>query len=222
MDCGVPAGVASLAVAGCVTVGVASPAVAGVASLADAGVASLAVAGGVTVGVASPAVAGVASLADAGVASLAVAGGVTVGVASPAVAGVASLAYAGVVYLADAWVASLAVAGVTSLAASAEVVPSADIAGNVAVGVTFLADPVGVVTEEMTVRDGFGALDGSVCDCGHCYDGILDYRNGEDPGDLGGCPGGTFLVDQVSVITGEMTFRERCGVLGGSVYECDE
>ena len=28
------------------------------------------------------------------------------------------------------------------------------------------------------------------------------------------------MADPVSVITGEMTFRERCGVLGGSVYEC--
>ena len=58
-------------------------------SLADAGVASLAdLAGGVTIGVASPAVAAVASLADAGVASLVdLAGGVTIRVASPAVAG---------------------------------------------------------------------------------------------------------------------------------------
>ena len=61
-------------------------------------------------------------------------------------------------------------------------VPSADVAGDVAIAVTFLANPVGVITEEMTVRDGRGTLDGSVCDCGDCCNGSLDYRNGEDPG----------------------------------------
>ena len=96
-------------------------------------------------------------------------------VTSLVVAGVASLAVAGVASLVDAGVVSLAVAGVVSLAHFAEVVPSA-------VGVTYLADPVGVVTEEMTVRDGRGALDGSVCDCGDCCDGSMDYGNGEDPG----------------------------------------
>ena len=84
----------------------------------------------------------------------------------------------------------------------------------------FLADPVGVITEEMTVRDRRGALNGSVCDCGDFCDGSLGYRNDEDLGDWGGCPGGSFLVDPVGVITGEMTFREGYGVLGGSVYEC--
>ena len=124
-----------------------------------------------------------ASLTDAGVASLAdLAEGVTVAVTSPAVAGVASLV--------DARVASLAVARVASLAEFAEVVPSADVAGNVAVSVTFLSDQVGVATEEMTVCDGRGALDGSVCCCGDCCDGCLDYRNDDDTGDLGGCPGG--------------------------------
>ena len=34
---------------------------------------------------------------------------------------------------------------------------------------TFLADPVGVVTEVMTVCDGRGDLNGSVCDCGDCF-----------------------------------------------------
>ena len=126
-----------------------------VTSLANAGMASSAVlAGGVTVGVILLAIAGVAYLADAWVASLAeLDGGVTVGVASPAVAGVASLANAGVASLADAGVASLAIAGVASLAVAgvasladfAEVASSADIAGSVTVGVTFLADPVGIV-----------------------------------------------------------------------------
>ena len=126
-----------------------------VTSLANTGVASSAVlAGGVTVGVIFLAIAGVAYLADAWVASLAdLDGGVTVGVASPAVAGVASLANAGVASLADAGVASLAIAGVASLAVAgvasladfAEVASSADIAGSVTVGVTFLADPVGIV-----------------------------------------------------------------------------
>ena len=111
-----------------------------VASLVD-------LAGGVTVGVACPAVAGVESLANAGVASLAdLVEGVTVGGAPPAVAGVASLADAGVASLADAGVAYLAVAGVASLTDSTEVVSSADIAGSVAVGVTFFANPFGVVT----------------------------------------------------------------------------
>ena len=213
------AGVASMADAGVASLadaGVASLAVAGVAFLAVAGVVSLAdLAGGVTVGVASPAVAGVVSLADAGVASLAdLADCVTFGVTPPAVAGVASLADAGVVYL--------TVAGVASLADSAKVVSSADIAGSVAVGVTFFAHPVGVFTEEMTVRDKRGTMDGSVYDCGDCRDGSLGYRHDEDPCYWGGFPCGTLLADPVGVITGEMTFRERCGVLDGSVYECDD
>ena len=51
--------------------------------------------------------------------------------------------------LADAEVTSLADAGVASLANSAEVVSSADMAGSDAVGVTLLANPVGVVTEDV-------------------------------------------------------------------------
>ena len=70
-----------------------------------------------------------------------------------------------------------------------------------------------------TFRDRRGALDGSVCDC---CGGSLGSWNYEDHGDWGGCPGGTLLADPVGVITGEMTFRERCAVLGGSVYECDD
>ena len=41
-------------------------------------------------------------------------------------------------------------------------VSSADIAGSVVVSLTILADQVGVVTEEMTVWDRRGALDGSI------------------------------------------------------------
>ena len=82
---------------------------------------------------APPAVAGVESLADAGV---------------------ASMADAGVASLADAGVASLADAGVASLADSAEVVSSADFGESVAVGVTFVADQVGVVTKEITAGMG--------------------------------------------------------------------
>ena len=147
---------------------VASLAVSGVASLAVTGAASLAnLAGGVTIGAASLAVAGVASLADAGAASL-------------AVSGVASLAVAGV--------APPAVAGVASLANFAEVVPSGDIAGSVAVGVTLVADPVSVITEEMTFWDGHGAMDCSVCDCVGCCDGNLGSRS--VPGRCwGGVPG---------------------------------
>ena len=64
-----------------------------------------------------------------------------------------------------------------SLANFAEVVSSADIAGNNVVGATFLADPVSVVVDEMTFPDGCGALDGSVCDCGDCCDGSPGYWN---------------------------------------------
>ena len=77
---------------------------------------------------------------------------------------------------------------------------------------------VGVI--EITLRDRRGALDGPVCDCGGCCDGRLGSWNDEDQDDWGGCPSGTFLADPVGVITGEMTFRERCGVLGGLV--CDD
>ena len=61
-----------------------------------------------------------------------------------------------------------------------------------------------MVTKEMTVRDGRGALDVSVCHCGDA------------------CPGGTLLANPVGVITGEMTFREECGVLGCSIYKYDD
>ena len=92
---------------------------------------------------------------DSAVGFVGLAGGVTVGVTSPTdltkdvTIKVTALADAGVASPAVAGVASLAVAGVASLADSAEVVSSAGVAGNVAVGVTFLGDPVGVVTEEM-------------------------------------------------------------------------
>ena len=74
----------------------------------------------------------------------------------------------------------------------------------------------------MTLQDTCGAPDGSVCDCGDCCEGSLGYWNDDDPVGLGGCPGGTLLTDPVCVITNEMTFQERCGVLGGSVYDCDD
>ena len=45
---------------------------------------------------------------------------------------------------------------------------SADLAGNVTVSVTFLANPVGVVADGMTFRDKCSALDGSACDCDDC------------------------------------------------------
>ena len=60
----------------------------------------------------------------------------------------------------------------------------------------------------MTVWNRCGALDGSVCDCGDCCNGSLGYRNDEDPGDRGDCPGGKFLP--------KMTFWEGCGVFGSS------
>ena len=46
---------------------------------------------------------------------------------------------------------------------------------------TFLVDPVGVVTDGMTFRDRCGALDGSVCDCGDWCDGSPGYWNDDDP-----------------------------------------
>ena len=183
--------------AGGVTIGMTSPAdlaggvTVGVTSLADAGLASPAdLAGGVTVGVAYLTVAGVASLADAGVASLVdLAGGVTIGVtslvgarvasladagvASLTDAGVASLTDAGVASLADAGVASLAVAGVASLADVAEV--ASLVSGNVTGSVTFLPDPVSMVTNGMTFWDRCSALDGSVSDYDDYCDDSPDY-----------------------------------------------
>ena len=81
-----------------------------------------------------------ASLADAGVASL-------------TDARVTSLADAGVASLADAGVASLAIAGVASLADVAEVASLVDLSGNVTGSVTFLPDPVSMVTNGMTFWD---------------------------------------------------------------------
>ena len=166
--------VASPAVlAGDIAVGVASPAISGAASLAD-------LAGDVAVGVASPVVVGAASLAN-------FAGGVTVGVASltidgvgsPAVAGMASLAdiawgvTVGAASLADAGVASLADAGVASLA-DAGVASLADLAGSVAGGVTDLAEPVCVGTDEMTLPQDCGVQGCSVF-------GDSVYCDGEEP-----------------------------------------
>ena len=96
-------------------------------------------AGGVTSGVTSPA--DLAGGVTVGV-TADLAGGVTVGVTSLADAGVASLVDAGVACLTDAGVASLTVAGVGFLSDFAEVASSADLAGNVTVSVTFLANPV--------------------------------------------------------------------------------
>ena len=89
--------------------------------------------------------------------------------ASLANAGVASLADAGVASLSDAGVAPLAVAGVTSLA---------DLVSSVAGGVTDLAEPVCVGSEEMSlpqecvVRDrsvfGGSVYGDSEVDCGDC------------------------------------------------------
>ena len=95
--------------------------------------------GGVTVEVVSPAVATATSPAN-------LAGAVTVGVASPVVAGTASLAVAGMASLADA--------GVAPLADVAEEASSADVAESAAGGTTFLADPVDVVTSELTFWEG--------------------------------------------------------------------
>ena len=184
----------SAVLAGDVAVGVASPAIAAVASLAD-------FAGDVAIGVISPAVAGAASLADlagdvaaspaiAGAVSLAnfsvvVTTGVTplavAGVASPAVVGVASPACSwrgvpdrpcwgvtvGVASLADAGVVSLFDAGVASLA-DAGVASLADLAGSVAGGVTDLAVPVRVETNEMTLLQ---------CVVRHCS--VFVYRDSE-------------------------------------------
>ena len=142
------------------------------------------------------------------------AGGVTIGVTSLADAGVASLA--------DAGVASLADAGVASLADLAEVVSSADLARNVTVDVTSLADPVDVVTDGVTFREKCGVLDGSVCDSDDYCDDTPGYWDDDEPGDFGGCPDVMLLADPVSVLTDGMTFQERCDVLNGSVYDYDD
>ena len=206
------------------------------ASLTDAEVASSAdLAGGVTVGVASSTDAGVASLADAGVASLAdLAGGVTVGVASPADAGVASLAdlvegvTVAVTSLADldggvnTGVALSAIAGLASLADIAEVTSSADLTGNVTIGVTFLADPVDVVTYGMTFQKKCGVLDGSVYDCDDYCDDSPGYWDNDEPGHFVVYPDVTLLADPVGVVIDGITFQERCDVLSDSVYDNDD
>ena len=184
--------VASPAVlAGNVTVGMASPADAGAASLADLAdvvtveVTPSAVAGVVTVGVASLADAGVASLADAGVASPAdLAGVVTIGVASLTDAGVVSLADTGVASMADAWVTSLADARVASLA-DAEVGSLANLAGSVAGGggggVTHFAVPVCVSTEEMMLLQECVVRDHSVFYGSVFCDSEMDCRDCMSP-----------------------------------------
>ena len=96
---------------------------------------------------------------------------------SPAVAGVASLA--------DAGVASLAVAGVASSADVAEVASSADLVGNVAGGVTFLADPVSMVTSEMI---GIGMVLGMVWVTIMITIVMIDYFDYDEPDDFDGCP----------------------------------
>ena len=130
-----------------------SPAVDGVAALANAGVAPPAVAreaSPAVAGVASPAIAGVASPSGVGVASLAnLAGGVTVGVAS----------------LADAGVASLADTGVA---------PLADLAGSVAGGVMCLAERSGVVSNGATFLRECDVRSRSIFGDAVCWDGEAD------------------------------------------------
>ena len=154
--------------AGDVAAGVASPAVAGVASLAD-------LAGDVAVGVASPAVARVASLAN-------LAGVVTVGVISPTVAGAASLAdFAGDDAVGKA---SPGVAGVASLA---------DLAGVVTIGVA----PSAVAGVASPGRCWGGSPDQPYWGChrrsgipGRCWGGIPGRCWGGVPGRCwGGVPG---------------------------------
>ena len=219
---------------GVVTVGVASLADGGAASLADAGVASPAdLAGIVTVGVASLAYGGAASLADAGAASPAdLARAVTVDAAAPAVAGVASLA--------DAGVASLAAAGCVDGVMRKLPVPICARTGEI------------TLQQEYVVRDCL-AVDGSVsgdCQmgCGDCVSattwcqgtlGVCDKSGWQcvayvsyDP-DCGDHPvtkdddGNPFrtmtvLAEPFCVVTDYMTYQERIEALSGTIYDYDD
>ena len=112
--------------------------------------------------------------------------------------------------------------GVASLTDLAEVAFSADLAGNVTVLVTFLADPVGDVADGMTFQEKCGVRSGSVCDYDdYCGDGP-DYCDYDKPGDFGGCPGVRLLTDPVSVVTDGMMFQEKYTALSGSVYDYDD
>ena len=107
----------------------------------------------------------------------------TVGMVLSAVAEVASSAdIAEVASSAD-------LAEVASSADLAEVASSADIAGDVIFGVTFLADPGGVVIAGVAFREECEVQSGSVCDYDYYfYDGHYDDKpddlDYDDPGDL--------------------------------------
>ena len=73
----------------------------------------------------------------------------------------------------------------------------ADQAGNVAGGVTFLADPVGVVTDGMTFLERCGVCSGSVFIDADCCDNEPDYFACDEPGAFDICPDMTFLTEPV-------------------------
>ena len=95
----------------------------------------------------------------------------------------------------------------------------ADLAGNVAGGVTFLADPVGVVTDGMTFLERCGVCSGSVFIDADCCDNEPDYFACDEPGAFDICPDMTFLTEPVNVVSPGVTYHETADVLDDSVYE---
>ena len=103
--------------------------------------------------------------------------------------------------------------------ADAVVASLADLAGNVADGVTFLVDPVGVVTDGMTFLEGCGVWSGSVVIDADGCDNEPDYFACDEPGAFDICPDMTFLTEPVNVVSPGMMYHETVDVLDYSVYE---
>ena len=92
----------------------------------------------------------------------------------------------------------------------AEVVPSVDLAGDVIVGVTSLANPASVVTAGVAFREKCGNSVVIPSDSG-CHDhNVAEVASSAD---LAGnvTVGVTSLADHVSVVTAGVAYREQCG-----------
>ena len=87
---------------------------------------------------------------------------------------------------------------------------------------TFLTEPVNVVTPGVAYQENSVVLCGSVSAYDNCDGDWPDCVDYDEMGDCDGCPGVTFLGDPVYVVTEGMTYQEKIGILSGSVYDYDD
>ena len=86
---------------------------------------------------------------------------------------------------------------------------------------TFLVDPVRIVTDGMTFLEGCGVQSGSVSVVADCCDNGPDCFACDESGDFDISPDMTFLTELVNVVSPGVMHHETADVLDGSVYEYD-